>query len=143
VSRSRTDINNRDYDRAIAALTEAIRLDLENCRRLKQPGYRLCEQRRLRPIADFNDAIRLNPKNAVALSQPGRRFGIASTACTMLCAYNPPGDVGCANKLCPFRTDAKGHVSSWHLSDIDDEANVRFAPTADICKSEYYRFREG
>jgi hypothetical protein len=36
-----------------------------------------------------------------------------------------------------------GDVRYWHLSDIDDEANVRFALTADICKSEIIEFRAG
>src|SRR6266511_3402834 len=77
VDQGNTDINNRDYDRAIAALSEAIRLDPKSARAFANRGIAYGKKgNNDRAIADFDEAIRLNPNYAQALGNRG--FAYAS-----------------------------------------------------------------
>src|SRR6266511_3782105 len=72
VDQGNTDINNRDYDRAIAALSEAIRLDPKNARAFNNRGFAYARKGDMdRAIADYNEAIRLDPNYALASANRG------------------------------------------------------------------------
>ena len=70
----------KEYDKAIADYTEAIRLDPKDADGLQRPGQRLDAKREYdRAIADFNEAIRIDPKYASAYNnraRPARQGGV-------------------------------------------------------------------
>ena len=65
-------IGKRDYDRAIADLNEAIRLDPRNSAAYNNRGWAYIDKRDYdRAIADLNEAIRLDPRNSEAYNNRG------------------------------------------------------------------------
>jgi tetratricopeptide (TPR) repeat protein len=72
VRQGTTDINNRDYDGAIAALSEAIRLDPKSVLAFGNRGTAYMRKGdNDRAIADYDEAIRLDPMYAFAFHQRG------------------------------------------------------------------------
>jgi tetratricopeptide (TPR) repeat protein len=72
VSQGKTDSNNGDYDRAIAAFSEAIRLDPKNANVFFDRGIAYGKKGdNDRAIADYNEAIRLNSNYANAFLNRG------------------------------------------------------------------------
>ena len=77
VSRAITNYDNRDYDGAIAVLSEAMRLDPKNAIAFINRGITYNSKGDTnRAIADFNEAIRLDPTYAVAFN--GRGYAYSS-----------------------------------------------------------------
>jgi tetratricopeptide (TPR) repeat protein len=75
LSQSYTDISNGDYDRAIATVSEAIRLDPKNALAFVNRGIAYARKGdHDRAIADYNEAIRLDPKNALAFANRGLAY---------------------------------------------------------------------
>jgi tetratricopeptide (TPR) repeat protein len=73
MSRSDIESNNGDYDRAIATVSEAIRLDPKNALAFYYRGRAYVNKGDDdRAIADYSEAIRLDPKNARVLCYRGR-----------------------------------------------------------------------
>ena len=67
MSQGHTDINNGDYDRAIVAFSDAMRLDPKNALAFANRGTAYGKKGdNDRAIADFNEAIRLDPNYALA-----------------------------------------------------------------------------
>src|SRR5262245_39022006 len=76
VSQGKTDSNNGDYDRAIAAFSEAIRLDPKNVNAFGNRGIAYAKKGdNDRAIADYNDVIRLSPNYANAFLNRGIAYG--------------------------------------------------------------------
>ena len=76
VSQGKTDSNNGDYDRAIAAFSEAIRLDPKNVNAFGNRGIAYAKKgNNDRAIADYNDVIRLSPNYANAFLNRGIAYG--------------------------------------------------------------------
>src|SRR5215813_10791196 len=72
MSQGHTDINNGDYDRAIAAFSDAMRLDPKNALAFANRGVAYERKGDMdRAIADFNEAIRLDPNYALAFFSRG------------------------------------------------------------------------
>src|SRR5262249_17774313 len=72
VSQGNTSVNNRDYDRAIADYSEAIRLVPTNAPAFFGRGSAYVNKGdNDRAIADYNEAIRLDPKFAFAFNNRG------------------------------------------------------------------------
>ena len=72
VSQGKTDSNNGDYDRAIAAFSEAIRLEPKNVNAFSNRGIAYAKKGdNDRAIADYNEVIRLDPKYALAFCNRG------------------------------------------------------------------------
>jgi tetratricopeptide (TPR) repeat protein len=89
ISQSSTDINNRDYDAAITALSEAIRLDPKNARVFLSRGVAYERKGDAdRAVADYSDAIRLDPKNALALLNRGIAYGKKGDADRAIADFN-------------------------------------------------------
>jgi len=59
-----TYTDNHDYDRAIAAVSEAIRLDPKSAGAFISRGVAWEKRRHDQAIADFSEAIRLEPDSA-------------------------------------------------------------------------------
>ena len=73
MSQSDIESNNRDYDRAIATVSEAIRLDPKSALAFYYRGRAYVNKGDDdRAIADYSEAIRLDPKNARVLCYRGR-----------------------------------------------------------------------
>jgi tetratricopeptide (TPR) repeat protein len=75
--KSYTDFGNDDddYDRAIAALDEAIRLDPKNALAFYNRGRAYANKRDVdRAIGDYNEAIRLDPKYVLAFHSRGLAY---------------------------------------------------------------------
>ena len=76
VSQATTDSNNGDHDRAIAAFSEAIRLDPNYAMAFNNRGVaHVNKGDNDRAIADYTEAIRLDPKYALAFLNRGIAFG--------------------------------------------------------------------
>jgi tetratricopeptide (TPR) repeat protein len=76
VFQSNTDINAGNYDRAIATLSEAIRLNPNDALAFSNRGLAYDRKGGYdRAIADFNEAIRLDPKYAIAFRGRGVAYG--------------------------------------------------------------------
>jgi tetratricopeptide (TPR) repeat protein len=61
-----------EYDRALANLSEAIRLNPKDAAAFNNRGFAYSNKRDYdRAIADYSEAIRINPNNAVALNNRG------------------------------------------------------------------------
>ena len=76
VSQGKTDSNNGDYDRAIAAFSEAIRLDPKNVNAFGNRGIAYAKKGdNDRAIADYNDVVRLSPNYANAFLNRGIAYG--------------------------------------------------------------------
>jgi tetratricopeptide (TPR) repeat protein len=72
MSQGHTDINNGDYDRAIAAFSDAMRLDPKSALAFTNRGVVYERKGDMdRAIADFSEAIRLDPNYALASSNRG------------------------------------------------------------------------
>src|SRR5215475_11361992 len=72
MSQGHTDINNGDYDRAIAAFSDAMRLDPRSALAFANRGVAYERKGDMdRAIADFSEAIRLDPNYALASSNRG------------------------------------------------------------------------
>src|SRR5262249_24911338 len=72
IRQSSADSNVGDYDKAIATLSEAIRLDPTSALALRNRGDAYANKGdNDRAIADFSEAIRLDPKSALTLSNRG------------------------------------------------------------------------
>jgi len=72
VNQSFTDISNGDYDRAIAAASEAMRLDPKDAVPVVNRGLAYSKKGDVdRAIADYTEAIRLNPIYARAFNDRG------------------------------------------------------------------------
>src|SRR5215468_9359129 len=72
MSQGHTDINNGDYDGAIAAFSAAMRLDPKSALALTNRGVAYERKGDMdRAIADFSEAIRLDPNYALASSDRG------------------------------------------------------------------------
>jgi tetratricopeptide (TPR) repeat protein len=75
VSQGTTDTNAGDHDRAIAAYSEAIRLDPNNAVAFTARGVGYMRKGdNDRAIADYNEALRLNPTFALAFANRGVAF---------------------------------------------------------------------
>src|SRR5262249_16118803 len=69
VSPSKTEIDNRDYDRAVASASEAMRHDPRSPQAFFYRGNAYARKGdNDRAIADYSEAIRLNPNDAIAFS---------------------------------------------------------------------------
>jgi tetratricopeptide (TPR) repeat protein len=67
--------NNGDFDRAIADLNQAIRLNPDNARYFNRRGFAYTRKAdHARAMADYNEAIRLDPKLALAFTNRGGTF---------------------------------------------------------------------
>jgi Flp pilus assembly protein TadD len=76
VSQSHTELNNGDYDRAIATASEAIRLDPKGAVAFVNRGAAYGNKGdNDRAIADHNEVIRLDPKNTIAFVSRGFAYG--------------------------------------------------------------------
>jgi len=83
-SQSETEINNRDYDRAIATASEAIRFNPKNARAFLDRGAAYGNKGdNDRATADYNEAARLDPKYRGRLIE-----GECRAACTVACEEN-------------------------------------------------------
>src|SRR5215471_18166673 len=72
MSQGQTDINNGDYDRAIEAFSDAMRLDPKSALAFTNRGVAYERRGDMdRAIADFSEAIRLDPNYALASSNRG------------------------------------------------------------------------
>src|SRR6516165_10776331 len=72
MSQGHTDINNGDYDRAIVAFSDAMRLDPKSALAFTNRGVAYVRKGDMdRAIADFSEAIRLDPNYALASSNRG------------------------------------------------------------------------
>ena len=72
VNQSYTDISNGDYDKAIAAASEAMRLDPKDAIPVVNRGLAYSRKGDVeRAIADYTEAIRLNPNYARAFNDRG------------------------------------------------------------------------
>jgi tetratricopeptide (TPR) repeat protein len=72
MSQARAELNNGDYDKAIATLSEAMRLDPKSALVFASRGFAYEKKRDYdRAIADHNEAIRLDPNYALASSNRG------------------------------------------------------------------------
>jgi tetratricopeptide (TPR) repeat protein len=72
MTQGHTDINNGNYDRAIAAFSDAMRLDPKSAPAFTNRGVAYERKGDMdRAIADFSEAIRLDPNYALALSNRG------------------------------------------------------------------------
>src|SRR5215471_16322385 len=72
MSQGQTNINNGDYDRAIAAFSDAMRLDPKSALAFTNRGVAYERKGDMdRAIADFSEAIRLDPNYALASSDRG------------------------------------------------------------------------
>src|SRR5262249_3178473 len=72
MSQGHTDINNGDYNGAIAAFSDAMRLDPKNALAFTNRGVAYERKGDMdRAIADYSEAIRLNPNYALASSNRG------------------------------------------------------------------------
>jgi tetratricopeptide (TPR) repeat protein len=72
MSQGHTAINNGDYDRAIAAFSDAMRLDPKNALAFTNRGVAYERKGDMdRAIADYSEAIRLDPNYALASSNRG------------------------------------------------------------------------
>src|SRR5215813_1639235 len=72
MSQGHTDINNGDYDKAIAAFSDAMRLDPKSALAFTNRGVAYERKGDMdRAIADFSEAIRLDPNYALASSDRG------------------------------------------------------------------------
>jgi tetratricopeptide (TPR) repeat protein len=77
VSQGNTDTNAGDHDRAIAAYSEAIRLDPKNAIAFNNRGNAYGKKGWTtgdydRAVADYSEAIRLDPQYASAFCNRGR-----------------------------------------------------------------------
>jgi tetratricopeptide (TPR) repeat protein len=90
VSQGNTDFNNGDYDRAIASLSEAIRLDPKSAIAIVYRGAAYARKGdNDRALADYTGAIRLDPKNAVvAFLYRGVAYGNKGDNDRALADYN-------------------------------------------------------
>src|SRR5215467_10136509 len=76
MSQGHTDINNGDYDRAIVAFSDAMRLDPKSALAFTNRGVAYERKGDMdRAIADFSEAIRLDPNYALASSNRGIAYG--------------------------------------------------------------------
>ena len=68
-------LDKRDYDAAITAFTETIRLDPRDAQAYEMRGEAFIEKGdKEQAIADFTEAIRLNPKSAEAYYNRGLAY---------------------------------------------------------------------
>jgi tetratricopeptide (TPR) repeat protein len=75
VNQSFTDISNGDYDRAIAAASEAMRLDPKDAIPVVNRGLAYSKKGDVdRAIADYTEAIRLNPNYVRAFNDRGVEY---------------------------------------------------------------------
>src|SRR5204862_543460 len=75
VSQGDTSFDNRDYDRAIADFSEAIRLIPKNATAFNGRGKAYANKRDYdRAIADYSEAIRLDPKYVFAFNNRGNAY---------------------------------------------------------------------
>jgi tetratricopeptide (TPR) repeat protein len=90
VNQGITDINNnRDYDRAIAALSEATRLNPNDATAFINRGVAYESKGDSdRAIADYNEAIRLDPKNANAFINRGVAYASKDDNDRAMADYN-------------------------------------------------------
>src|SRR5215475_11998515 len=89
MSQGHTDINNGDYDKAIAAFSDAMRLDPKSALAFTNRG--VAYERKGdndRAIADFNEAIRLDPKNVLAFANRGIAYGKKGDTDRAIADYN-------------------------------------------------------
>src|SRR5262245_35624774 len=89
VGQGDTNINNRDYDRAIAVLSEAIRLDSKNALAFTTRGVAYARKGDMdRAIADYNEAIRLDPNYALASANRGIAYASKGDNNRAIADYN-------------------------------------------------------
>jgi tetratricopeptide (TPR) repeat protein len=89
VGQGNTNINNRDYDRAIAVLSEAIRLDSKNALAFTTRGVAYARKGDMdRAIADYNEAIRLDPNYALASANRGIAYASKGDNNRAIADYN-------------------------------------------------------
>src|SRR5262249_34267874 len=70
-----TASNDRDYDRAIALFSEAIRLDPHYSMAFNDRGIAYLNKGDVdRAISDYNEAIRLDPHNSKAFNNRGNAY---------------------------------------------------------------------
>jgi tetratricopeptide (TPR) repeat protein len=75
VKQSKTEIDNRDYDRAIASASEAMRLDPTDATPVVNRGLAYSRKGDSnRAIADYTEAIRLNPNYGIAFHNRGAAY---------------------------------------------------------------------
>jgi tetratricopeptide (TPR) repeat protein len=131
-------IMKKDYDKAIADLNEAIRMDPLNAFYFCQRGYSYHQKKDYdKAIADFNEAIRMDPFNALYFFDRGRSYGWKDEDDKAIADYNEAIRIDPSKGLYfGSRAMVYGFKGDYKNAVADYKEAVRLEPDDDFYKEK-------